>query len=103
MLEYARSLSFVLPPRPGGTLGLLEAAPEAEIVVCAHTGFEGAASLAQIWNGALVNQVIRVQFRRIPREEISTGRDAQIAWILGEWQRVGAWVESQQFREISQK
>jgi len=103
MLEYARSLSFVLPPRPGGTLGLLEAAPEADIVVCAHTGFEGAASLAQIWNGALVNQVIRVQFRRIPREEISTGRDAQIAWILGEWQRVGAWVESQQFREISQK
>lgn len=96
MLEYARSLDFVLPPRPGGTLGLLEAAPEADVVVCAHTGFEGAASLAQIWQGALLHQVIRVQFRRIPRDEIPTEREARIAWILDEWQRVGAWVESHQ-------
>jgi 1-acyl-sn-glycerol-3-phosphate acyltransferase len=94
MLEYARALAFVLPPRPGGTLGLLEAAPEADVVVCAHTGFEGAASLAQIWKGALVHQVIRVQFRRIPRDEISTEPEARIAWILEEWQRVDAWVAS---------
>lgn len=96
MLNYARSLEFVLPPRPGGTLGLLEATPEADVVVCAHTGFEGTASLAEIWKGALVHQVIRVQFRRIPRDEIPTERDARIAWILEEWQRVGAWVESHQ-------
>jgi 1-acyl-sn-glycerol-3-phosphate acyltransferase len=100
MLEYGRSLSFVLPPRRGGTLGLLEAAPEADIVVCAHTGFEGAASLAQIWNGALLNQVIRVQFRRIPRDEIPTGRNARIAWILEEWQRIDAWIGSEQLREF---
>ncbi len=96
MLEYARSLELVLPPRPGGTLGLLEAAPEADVVVCAHTGFEGAASLAELWKGALVDQVIRVQFRRIPRDEIPTGRDARVAWLQEEWQRVGAWVESHQ-------
>jgi 1-acyl-sn-glycerol-3-phosphate acyltransferase len=96
MLEYARSLEFVLPPRPGGMLGLLEAAPEADVVVCAHTGFEGAASLAQLWQGALLHQVIRVQFRRIPRDEIPTGRDARVAWLQEEWQRVGAWVESHQ-------
>jgi 1-acyl-sn-glycerol-3-phosphate acyltransferase len=94
MLEYARSLEFVLPPRPGGTLGLLEAAPEADVVVCAHTGFEGAASLAEFWKGALVDQVIRVQFRRIPRDEIPAERDARIEWIRQEWERVGAWVES---------
>jgi 1-acyl-sn-glycerol-3-phosphate acyltransferase len=103
MLDYARSLEFVLPPRLGGTLGLLEAAPEADVVVCAHTGFEGAASLAELWKGALVNQVIRVQFRRIPRDEIPTERDARIAWIREEWQRVGDWVESQKLREFSQK
>ena len=102
MLEYARSLAFVLPPRPGGMLGLLEAAPEADIVVCAHTGFEGAASLAHIWKGALVHHVIRVQFRRIPRDEIPSGRDARTAWILEQWQRVDAWVASQQRAEISQ-
>jgi len=100
MLEYTRSLALVLPPRPGGTLGLLEAARQADVIICAHTGFEGAASLAQIWNGALVNQVIRVHFRRIPRAEIPTARDARIAWLLGQWQRVDAWVEKQQLREL---
>jgi 1-acyl-sn-glycerol-3-phosphate acyltransferase len=100
MLAYAESLAFVLPPRPGGSLGLLEAAPEADVVVCAHTGFEGAASLAQIWKGALLHRVIRVQFRRVPRAEIPSGRDARIAWILDEWKRVGAWVEDQESREL---
>ena len=94
LLEYARSLQSVLPPRPGGTLALLEAAPEADVVVCAHTGFEGAASLAQIWQGALVHQTVRVQFRRIPRDAIPTGRDDRLAWLLEEWQRVDAWVAS---------
>lgn len=96
MLEYARSLGFVLPPRTGGTVGLLEAAPEADVVFCAHTGFEGAASLATLWKGALLHQVIRVQFRRIPRDQIPAGRDARVAWILEEWQKVGAWVEGHQ-------
>jgi hypothetical protein len=73
------------------------------VIICAHTGFEGAASLAQIWNGALVNQVIRVHFRRISRNEIPSGRDARIAWILGEWQRVDAWVEKQQSRDFERR
>lgn len=94
MLEYVRSLSFVLPPRPGGTLGLLEAAPEAGVVICAHTGFEGTASLAEIWRGALLHRVIRVQFRRIPRDQMPTEPEARIAWLREEWRRVGAWVES---------
>jgi 1-acyl-sn-glycerol-3-phosphate acyltransferase len=96
MVEYVRSLACVLPPRPGGTLGLLDAAPEADVVVCAHTGFEGSASLARIWNGALLHQVIRVRFHRTPRDRIPTERGARIAWIREEWQRVGAWVETHQ-------
>jgi hypothetical protein len=94
MLEYVSALSSVLPPRTGGTLGLLEAAPQADVVVCTHTGFEGAASLAQIWRGALLHRVIRVQFRRIPRNEIPTEPEAQIAWLREEWQRVETWVAS---------
>jgi 1-acyl-sn-glycerol-3-phosphate acyltransferase len=94
LVDYARSLQYVLPPRPGGTLALLEAAPEADIVVCAHTGFEGAASLAQIWQGALVQQTVRVQFRRIPRAAIPSGQDAQRAWLFEEWRRLDAWVAS---------
>ena len=96
MVEAARSLTFVLPPRFGGALGLLNAAPDADAVFCAHTGFEGTASPRDLWAGALVDHVIQIQFRRIPRSEIPTERDAQRAWLLSEWQRVGAWVESHQ-------
>ena len=95
MLDYAQSLRFVLPPRPGGTLGLLEAAPEVDVVVCSHTGFEGAATLAQIWRGSLVHQKVRVHFRRIPRDAIPIEREGRLAWLLEEWRRVDAWVARQ--------
>jgi len=93
-VEYAESLMLVLPPRPGGTLGLLEAAPEADVIVCAHTGLERAGSLEAIWRGELLHRVIRVQLRRIPRHEIPSDRVARVAWLLKEWQRVSAWIES---------
>lgn len=96
MLEYARSLRRVLPPRAGGTLGLLEVAPQADVVICVHTGFEGAASLAQIWRGALLRRVIRVRFRRIPRDAIPTDRAARLDWLLEEWRRLDAWIVDQQ-------
>ena len=92
MLEYTRSLDTVLPPRLGGMLAMLEAAPDADVVFLSHTGFESAASLGQIWSGALVNRTIRVKFERIARSEIPEGRDARVAWLLEEWRKVDAWV-----------
>jgi len=97
-LEYARSLHSVLPPRPGGALALLEAAPQADVVVCAHTGFESAASLAQVWRGELLHATIRVRFQRIPRCLIPRTRAAQAEWLRERWQEIDAWVASQRAR-----
>lgn len=94
MAQYARTLTSVLPPRPGGALGLLDAAPDADVVICSHTGFEGAASLAQIWRGELLHRVIRVQFRRIPRRQIPHDREERTEWLLDQWSQVSAWVDS---------
>ena len=98
LLEYARSLHGVLPPRPGGALALLEAAPRADVVVCAHTGFEGAATLAQIWRGELLRQTIRVRFQRIPRASIPTSRADQAEWLRERWQEIDAWLAEQRAR-----
>jgi len=84
-LAYARSLENVLPPRSGGTLALLEASPDADVVVCTHTGFEGAASLSTLWRGELVGSVIRVHFTRIARSEIPVERAARRAWLRDVW------------------
>ena len=94
LVEYARSLHSVLPPRPGGALGILESAPNLDVIVCAHTGFEGAASLLEVWKGALIDRVIRVHFRRVRRADIPTTREAQTEWLREEWRRVDAWVGS---------
>jgi 1-acyl-sn-glycerol-3-phosphate acyltransferase len=92
LLEAARSFSAVLPPQLGGTLGLLEAAPQADVVVGVHTGFEGTTSLARLWNGGLVGRTVRVEFWRVSRCEIPDGRDAREAWLLDQWRRVNDWV-----------
>lgn len=92
MLEYARSLDSVLPPRVGGTLGLLEAAPDLDVVFCAHTGFEGASSMARLWSGGLVHRRVKVEFRRVARAKVPVERAEQNAWLLEEWRTVDAWV-----------
>ena len=94
MLEYARSLDAVLPPRLSGTLALLEAAPDADVVFCSHTGFEPAASLGRVWSGELVRRTIRVRFERISRTGIPELEDARVNWLLEEWWKVDAWVAS---------
>jgi 1-acyl-sn-glycerol-3-phosphate acyltransferase len=91
-IEYASSLRRVLPPRPGGVLALLDAAPEVDALVCAHAGFEGAASLAQVWRGDLLGRRIHVRFERVPRTRIPTERDARAAWLRELWRDVDAWV-----------
>jgi 1-acyl-sn-glycerol-3-phosphate acyltransferase len=93
MSAYLRALPpGVLPPRPGGTLALLSAAPSADVVVCAHGGFEGAASLGAVWRGALVGRSIRVHFERFDRSDIPKEPDLQRRWLFDEWTRVGEWV-----------
>ena len=92
--KYASSLACVLPPRPGGTLALLESAPEADVVVCSHTGMEDAASPAALWSGAAMHQMVRVQLRRVPRSAIPSAPEPAIAWLDDEWRRVDEWVSA---------
>ena len=51
-LERAKHFQYVLPPRRGGALALLETRPDVDVAFLAHAGFEGTASLNEIWRGA---------------------------------------------------
>ena len=91
-LDYARSLACVLPPRPGGVLALLDAAPDADVVVCMHRGFERATSPGELWRGGLLHARIRVRFERMPRAAIPGPRAERVQWLCELWQRVDDWV-----------
>jgi 1-acyl-sn-glycerol-3-phosphate acyltransferase len=92
VVARATRLANVLPPHPGGPLGLLERNRDADVIFCAHTGLEGAGSPGDLVGGALVGSTVRVRFWRIPRTDVPDGSDARIAWLYEQWQRVDRWI-----------
>ena len=88
--ELAESFEHVLPPKSGGSVALLEQAPSADVVILEHTGFEGAATFGDFWHGGLVDGLLRVRVRRIPRDEIPT--DDYVGWLYDQWAQIDAWV-----------
>ena len=82
----------VLPPRTGGVAAIREAAPAMDAVICVHTGFEGAASFKEFWQGGLVGKTVNVEFWRIPAEGIPAAPQDRKIWLLDLWLEVDAWV-----------
>jgi 1-acyl-sn-glycerol-3-phosphate acyltransferase len=93
--EIASSLRSVLPPRPGGTLALLEGST-ADVVLLAHRGLEGFARVKDMWKGGIVGSRIDVIFRRIARAEIPEGRTDRVTWLFETWRDVDVWVTGEE-------
>lgn len=88
----AERLVHTLPPRLGGPLALLDAAPHADVVVCGHVGFDGVRTLADFANGALVGREVRIRFWRVPRAEIPSDTPGRVDAFYAWWERLDAWV-----------
>lgn len=84
-------LRSVLPPRPGGTLALLEGS-SADIVVLMHKGLEGFAHVKDMWKGGIVDSEISVLFRRIARSDIPVERSDRVIWLFEVWREIDDWV-----------
>lgn len=83
-------LAHSLPPRPGGTLALMEAAPEADVVVMVHAGLDGLRGVAEVLDGGLVRRQIAIRFERVPRSAIPEGGEAE--WLDSLWLGIDGWV-----------
>jgi 1-acyl-sn-glycerol-3-phosphate acyltransferase len=92
--DAAAGLRHVLPPRLGGTLGLLERNPGADVVFCAHVGLERASTIRHLLGGAPVGATVRVRFWRVPYAEIPLARADQVRWLYDWWQRIDRWVDA---------
>jgi len=89
--EIVSGYRRVLPPRPGGTLALLEAS-NADVVVLAHRGLEGFARVSDIWGGGLVGSRVELSFWRVPRSAIPEDDEARTEWLFRLWAEVDSWV-----------
>lgn len=99
--ERAGMLRNVLPPRLGGPLNLLEHNDGADVVFCAHFGFDGVVDLRDFLRGSLVGRVVMVRFWRVPFASIPRTREARTEWLFENWARVDEWVGRQKDSEAA--
>ena len=91
--SHAESLRNVLPPRPGGVVAALAAAPHADVVFVAHTGLEHLSSVRDLWAGLPMDSSVVMRWDFVPAADVPRGREAQTAWLLARWAEMDAWVE----------
>ena len=80
----------VLAPRPGGFLAALDAAPDADVVLVAHTGLDHLLTVGDVWRELPMDKRIVMRWWQVPRAEIPTGREERIDWLFGWWERIDA-------------
>ena len=93
MARRAEEMTHVLAPKPGGLLAALEAAPDADVLLVAHTGMDHVLTIRDIWHSLPMDKQISMGWWRVPRGEIPTGRDDQIEWLFDRWERIDDWIE----------
>lgn len=92
MAAQAEEMVHVLAPQPGGVLAALDAAPEADVLLVAHTGLDHLDSIGDIWRELPMDKRLLMGWWRVPRSEIPEDRDARIAWLFDRWAQIDEWV-----------
>lgn len=92
LYERASHLRYVLPPKPGGVLALLDSG--ADPVICAHEGLGGFAKIRDIWSGAMMKRTIRVKFWRVAAQDVPRDRKGRVDWLFEQWEAIDAWIAS---------
>lgn len=78
-------LQHLLPPRPAGSAALIAGAPDADIVIGWHVGFDGLDTFGGILRHlAHKPPDVRFRARRIPRADVPPGQ-AFTEWIDRVW------------------
>jgi 1-acyl-sn-glycerol-3-phosphate acyltransferase len=101
MAERAARLRNVLAPQPGGALAALDAAPEAGVILVAHTGVDKLMTVSDIWRELPLDRRILMRWWSVDRHEIPTGRAERIDWLFDWWSRIDAWIDEHQDDSIS--
>jgi hypothetical protein len=93
MARRAERMTHVLPPRPGGLLAALDAAPEADVVLVAHTGLDHVRTAGDVWRELPMDKRIVMRWWQVPRADIPDDRDGRIEWLFRWWERIDAWID----------
>ena len=101
MARRAEAMTNVLAPRPGGFIAALDAAPDADVVLVAHTGLDHMLTIGDVWRELPMDKRIIMRWWQVPREEIPADREARIDWLFGWWERIDAWIAENRPEDVS--
>lgn len=91
LVPIAESFERCLPPKLGGALSLMDAAPEADILFVAHRGLEGLAEISDLLSGKVVGKKVQIQIWRVAATDIPRGEGRQ-RWLFEWWKRIDDFV-----------
>lgn len=87
---WAAAMRHVLPPRPGGTLASMQAAPHARVFVIGHVGVP--VGFGEMWERLPARQTI--ELRVWVAEDAPDDHLERIDWLFGVWRALDDWVEA---------
>jgi hypothetical protein len=91
--ERAEAMERVLPPRHRGPLAAIQAAPEADVVLVAHTALEELGSFAELYRKLPLERPVKARYWRIPAGEVPHEEEPLIEWLYEWWQVIDDWVD----------
>ena len=87
-------LSMLLPPKPAGAIALMQGAPQCDVVIAGHVGFDGLDTFGGMLRHLEQGNVKCVMwFRRIARPDIPT--ESMAAWLDHQWLLLDTEVQAQ--------
>jgi 1-acyl-sn-glycerol-3-phosphate acyltransferase len=89
---WAAEMRHVLPPRPGGALASMRAAPHARVFVIGHVG--APVGFAELWRRLPARQTI--ELRVWVAENAPDDHHERIDWLFAVWRGLDDWVETRQ-------
>jgi 1-acyl-sn-glycerol-3-phosphate acyltransferase len=89
----ARRRTHTLPPRPGGTLAALAAAPQADVLLIVHSGFSDDGRHRQWWRVPIRRDFL-VRAMLFPAADVPREETAGMEFLERAWTQVDTWVEA---------
>lgn len=90
--EQAEQMQRVLPPKSGGVMAAITAAPQADVVFVAHSVLEDVGSFRNVWSRIPFRGPIFSRYWRIPAAEVPREREVLNGWLYDWWARIDAWI-----------
>ena len=99
--DAAERMRHLLPPRPGGVVAALAAAPHADVVFVAHTGLEHLSTPRDLWRGLPMDSDVLMRWDFVAADDVPRGEVAQRQWLFDRWAEMDRWVEEHRPRHVT--